>query len=180
MSAIALDPLIVEAKERARRRRLLGLVAVVVAAAAAGTMFALRSSGSSVASCAPAGFTERTVWNMTFGPQTIVLTNFRFGQLGVGHSYGFDSYAHWPAWAVTVALPAGSLTGTPARLRSGLRVVRSDFVSGVVNVNPAPTAYIATRSHGRVLTADVEVGAVTPATIAAANRALAGAKACSA
>ncbi len=46
MSAIALDPLIAEAKERARRRRLLGVVLLVVAAAAGGAFWRFTSSGA--------------------------------------------------------------------------------------------------------------------------------------
>lgn len=123
----------------------------------------------------PSGFKERSVWNMSFGLRTIVLTNFRFGSQA--DPTGLTSFAHWPASAVTVEFD-GAVTDTLPRFRPALHVGAADFETAYEQT-PSPLAYIATRRDGRVQTATVEVGAVTPATIAGANRALSFVQGCS-
>jgi hypothetical protein len=182
---LGLDPLIAQAKRRARWRRLLALGLVALAAAAIGMTFALRSSSppaNAFGMCAstPSGWQEQSVPN--FGslpvPPTLVLTNFRFGRMS--GFYGLDSFAHWPAGGVMVAVGVGDPSRDPAyHRRRSLRVTSRDFQTAFEET-PSPLAYIATRSHGRLLNAYVEAGSVAPATIAAANQALAGVHACSA
>jgi hypothetical protein len=176
---LGLDPLIAEAKERARRRRLLALCAVVVVAAAAaiGTTYGLRSSGNALSVCAtaPSGWKERTP-SLAPTPPTVVLTNFRFGRMD--DVFGItDPHLDWPANGVLVAVgnwPPDS-TGSQA---GPLRVTRSSFAG--MEGSTLPTAHFGVRSHGRILDVYVTVGTLTPATIAAANQALAGVRTCSA
>jgi hypothetical protein len=173
-----LDPLIAEAKERARRRRLRALGAVAaIAAAAIGTTFGLRSSARALGVCAtpPSGWRERTVTRTSLGPPAIVLTNWRFGRME--DFYGLGGAAkHWLAGGVTVVVLNEGPAATPPIGRA-LRVTYADF--GRFEGMRFPSAEVAVRSHGRVLNSYVEVGTVTPATIAAANRALAGVQVCS-
>ena len=182
MSAIALDPLIAEAKECARRRRLLALGAlVVVAAAAVGTTLGLRSpSRTALGMCAtaPSGWKEKTVTIGRRGPPTVVLTNWRFGRMQGG--YGLWERLPWPAHGITVAVSNEGPVGTH-RLRGTLRVAAGDFngFEGMTS-RGAHGAQIQVQAHGRFLNARVEVGTLTPATIAAANQALAGVQVCSA
>jgi hypothetical protein len=118
---------------------------------------------------------------MSLGPQTLGLTNFRFGQNGGSEdTYGLLSYAHRPAGSITIALDAENPDGATPRFKRSLRVTRDDFSFDPYGVMPSPNAYIATRTPGGERTAVVEVGAVTPATVAAANRALADVHTCSA
>jgi hypothetical protein len=178
--ALGLDPLIAEAKERARRRRLLALGAIVVVAAATavGTTYGLRSSGNALGVCAstPSGWKERTLTNPAMSPPTVVLTNFRFGK---GQDfYGLTDRFNWPANGVTVAV---TNEGPAAKFRapSGpLRVSARDF--GGIEGAAHPSGQITVRANGRILDGYVEVGAITPATIAAANQALAGVRTCTA
>lgn len=184
MSAIALDPLIAEAKERARRRHLLlalGAVAVV-AAAAVGTTYGLRSSGNlrGICATAPPGWkmrrTTNGVTNPAFTRHAIVLTNFRFGRMN--DLYGLTDRFDWPANGVTVAVINQGRRDEPGLGERTLRVSRADF--GGLEGSIQPSGAVEVRSHGVVLDAYVEVGALTPATIAAANQALAGVRTCSA
>jgi hypothetical protein len=176
---LGLDPLIAEAKERARRRRLvaLGLV-VVVAAAAVGMTLGLRSSGNSLGVCAtaPSGWKERTVNDPSLNPPAVVLTNFRFGRMD--DFYGLTDRFDWPANGVTVAVGNEGPAATRPVGSGALRLTARDF--GGLEGSPQPSGEISVRSHGRLLTAYVEVGTLTPATVAAANRALAGVQVCSA
>jgi hypothetical protein len=177
---LGVDPLIAEANERARRRRLLalGLVAVV-AAAAVGTTFALRSSANALGVCAtpPSGWQERTVDYLPLAPsKTIVLTNWRFGRMT--DFYGLTDRAGWPAQGVTIAVGNIGLRSRPSAKAGALRVNRASF--GGFEGAAYPAAHFAVRSQGRVLDAYIEAGALTPATIAAANQALAGVQVCSA
>jgi hypothetical protein len=179
-AALGQDPLIAEAKERTRRRRLLLLGAVVlVAGAAIGGTLATRSSANSLGVCAtaPSGFQERTLpARAEYGgvaPAAVVLTNFRFGRMA--DTYGLTDRFNWPANGVTVAVsnepPWGGKGGV-------LHFTARDF--GGIEGSTQPSGQMIMRSHGRTLNALVEVGAITPATIAAANRALASVRVCSA
>lgn len=177
MSAIALDPLIAEAKERARRRRLLAAAAVLIAAAAVAATFSVESGGNAHGLCAsvPSGWKERSVDNLALGPRAVVLTNFRFGQ--ADDFYGLATPLRWPAQGVMVVVMNEGPASTPP-LKRALQVAPGDFVS--MEGMRFPAAETAIRSNGRVLEGYVEVGAVTPATVAAANAALAGVRTCSA
>jgi len=175
---LEVDPLIAEAKQRARRRRLLVLGAlVVIAAAAVGTAVELQASKKLLGVCGAtrSGWQRRTVDNPALGPPAVVLTNFRFGRMD--DFYGLAASQHWPARGVMVVVMNEGPAATPP-FRSALRVGRRDFV-GMEGMRQ-PAAEAAIRSQGRVLEAYAEVGTVTPATVAAANRALAGVRACSA
>jgi hypothetical protein len=180
MSTVALDPLIAEAKERARRRRLLALSAVVVVAVATavGTTYGLRSSGNSLGACAtlPSGWQERTVTDASLGPPTVVLTNWRFGRMD--DLYGLTDPRAWPVNGVTVAVSNEGPAASPAHMRRALRLTRAEF--GGMEGATHPSGNVAITAHGRILNAYVEVGTLTPATIAAANQALAGVRTCSA
>ncbi len=193
MSATGVDPLLAEAKRRRRRRDLLALAAAVVVAAAAATAMALgahgsdrpwwtlRAHASSLGVCArtPAGWRKKKSFEMSFGPQTLGLTNFRFGSDASTDTYGLVSYAHRPARSVTIALDTGDYADSAhLHFKRALRVTRRDFSSDPYGEMSWPAAYIATGSGHAERTALVEVGAVTPATIAAANRALAGVRTC--
>ncbi len=177
MSAIALDPLIAEARHRARRRKLLALAGVMVAVAALGATLETRSSGNSLGVCAtvPSGWKERTRTDPSVSPPTVVLTNFRFGNLK--DFYGLSGRRNWPADGVTVAV--SNVAASPARLdRDMLRLSAKDF--GRLEGTSHPSGQIVVRSNARILNGYVEVGTLTPATIAAANRALTGVRTCSA
>lgn len=173
----AADPLIAEAKLRARRRRLLAMAVVVVAGAVAGTTVALQAGGSAVGLCTtpPAGWKERSIPRTSTTEATVVLTTFRFGQLD--NFYGLASRLHWPAGGAMIAVSNDGPDATP-RFKRALRVAAADF-SGFEGMH-WPGAAFGVRSGGRVLSAYVEVRTVTPATIAAVNAALAGIHTCSA
>lgn len=177
---VGLDPLIAEAKQRARRRHLLALGAVVVVAAAAvGTTYGLRSSGNfrGICATAPPGWKQQTVTNIALGQPTVVLTNFRFGRTD-NIPYGLTT-PNWPAGGVTVAVSNWGSAAKPFGPRPHvLRVERASF-GGIEGVS-LPAAGFQVESNGRLLGAYVEVGALTPSTIAAANAALAGVRTCSA
>lgn len=177
-AALGADLLIAEAKQRARRRKLLALGAVLVAAAAASAALATRSSANSFGVCAtaPSGFQERTVRNAELGPPTVVLTNFRFGRMD--YLYGIsDPRLIFPSRGVVVAISNLAATKTPDS--GALRVLRRNF-KGIEGGTQGPSTQVVVTSHGRLLQAEVEVGALTPATVAAANEALAGVRTCSA
>lgn len=184
MSAIALDPLIAEAKRRAHRRRILLvlLAGVVVAVVAAGTRVALRSSSNSLGVCAapPSGFKERTMAGEKGAPPTVVLSNFRFALLNP--SYGLVTAVphprRWPADGVLVVVENFGPAKASGPKAGPLRVDRSSF--GGMEGATLPAAEFQVQLNGRFVGAYVEVGALTPATIAAANQALAGVRTCSA
>lgn len=153
------------------------MAALAVAAAAAVATLALQSSGAATGVCAtaPSGWKERSLPSSALGSATVVLTNFRFGRMD--DFYGLASPLHWPRRGVMVAVSNEGAAATP-RFRSALRVADSEF-TGFEGLR-LPAAETAVRRNGRVLNAYVEVGAVTPATVAAANAALAGFRMCSA
>lgn len=174
---LGLDPLIAEARDRARRRRfLLGGVALV-AAAAIGATVAAESGGAATGLCAtaPSGWKELSLPKTPTKVATVVLTNWRFGTAGYG--YGLFLPPPWPRSAVIVSVSNDGPAATP-RFRSALQVSRGEF-TGFEGMR-YPAAQTAIHVGSRVLAAYVEVGALTPATVAAANRALAGVHACSA
>jgi hypothetical protein len=113
---------------------------------------------------------------MTLGPRAVVLTNFRFGQMDDFYGLG-ASTQHWPHEGVMVDVLDDGPDATP-RFGRALRVERADF-RGFEGAR-FPVAERAARSNGRVLDAYVEIRSVTPATIAAANRVLAGVHTCQA
>jgi len=178
MSAIALDPLIAEARERARRRLLLLLaLLVVLVAAAVGTTYGLRSSGNELGLCAtrPPGWKQKTVSMVPHHP-TLFLTNFHFGR--IHDLFGNTAKSDWPANGVTISVINYGRRNERGLREGTLRFTRADFNGLEGSTQPAGGTAI--RSQGVVLYAYVEVGSLTPATIAAANQALAGVRVCSA
>src|SRR5262249_9259090 len=155
MSTVALDPLIAEAKERARRRRLLALGAIaVVAAAVVGTTYGLRSSSNSRGVCvtAPPGWRTGTLHQPGVGP-TLRMTNFPFGRpdyLG-GHD---DPKLHWPAGGILISIGDWTGAATPAMkseyppIVGSPRVRARNFSSfeGVRNLGQLHVSF-----HGRLL-----------------------------
>ncbi len=176
-----LDPLIAEAKDRARRRRFVAIGALVaVAAAALGTTYGLRSKASSAAVrglCAtvPSGWQARTITNPAISVPAIVLTNFRFGRMD--DLYGLTDRFDWPARGVTVVVSHGFVGALASPGALPLHFTRRDF--GGIEGSTQPAGQIAVLSNHRVLNAYVEVGKLTPTTIALANEALAGVRTCS-
>ena len=75
---------------------------------------------------------------------------------------------------MTVAVSNEDPAATPRTEPGALRVTRADF--GGMEGATHPSGQVAVRTNGRVLNAYVEVGALTPATIAATNQALAAAR----
>jgi len=104
---------------------------------------------------------------------TVVLTNFRFGAMD--DFYGLTSPLPWPSQGIMIAVSNDRPHASPRFVRS-LHVSRADF-GGLEGVR-MPAAMLGVRTQGRVLTAWVEVGSVTKATVAGANAALAGVTAC--
>jgi hypothetical protein len=179
--SLGADLLIAEAKQRTRRRRLLavGGVVVVVAAAAAGTKYELRSSTNARGICAtaPTGWKERLVTGVWPGHPTVWLTNFRFGPMNDLIPHG--NQLNWPPDGVTLAVTNLGRRYEPDLKSSALRFTRADF--GGLEGETQPSGFIGVRTQGGViLHAYVEVGTLTPATIAAANKALANVRVCSA
>lgn len=173
---LEVDPLVAEARRRARRRRL--AVALLVAVAVLAATFALRSSGGGgLGMCAspPSGWKEQTIRRTSTTVATVVLTNFRFGHLD--DFYGLATSMPWPAHGAMIAVSNEGPAATPP-FRSALRVGSGDL-RGFEGMR-WPGANVAVRSRGRVLDAYVELRTVTPAMVAAANRVLAGVRACSA
>jgi hypothetical protein len=171
------DPLVAEAKRRARRRRLVMAAAtIVVAGTAAGATYSLRSSGNVLALCAtpPSGWKEHTIPRTPTRVATVVLTNFRFGRMD--DAFGLAAPLAWPPRGAMIAVSNEGPAATPP-FRRALEVGKGDF-RGFEGMR-WPAANVALRSHGRVLDAYVELHAVTPATVAAANAALAGIHTCS-
>jgi hypothetical protein len=105
-----------------------------------------------------------------------VLTNFRFGRMD--DFYGLTDRFTWPATGVTVVVNNEEPAATPRTKDGALRITARDF--GGLEGSTQPSGQIAIRSNGRILNAYIEVGALTPATVAAANEALAGVRTCSA
>ena len=180
---LSIDPLIAEAKERARRRRLLALGAiVVVAAAVVGTTYGLRSTaGNSLGLCAtpPPGWKQETL-NRTQNPRfpkvVLWLTNFRFGRLN--DFFGGTDKSDWPANGVTISVINYGRRNPRGLREEPLRFTRADF--GGLDGSTQPSGAMTVRSQRIVLSAYVEVGTLTPGTIAAVNEALAGVRVCSA
>jgi hypothetical protein len=160
-----------------RRTRVLIVVAVLTGTGALSGWLALRSSAGAIGICAspPAGLKERLVPKSGLQEATVVLTNFRFGQ--IDDFYGLAPGRRWPRDGITIAVSNEGPDSTP-RFRRALRVTRADF-RGFEGMR-WPAANLGTRSEGRVLDAYVEIRAVTPAAIATVNRALAGVRVCSA
>lgn len=170
-----LHPLIAEAKRRARRRALLAAIVLIAAAAA---VFATESGGGGVGLCAnaPSGWKTRLVRPGPLpSPLALVMTDWRFGKMDDFYGLG-GSTQHWPRNAVTIAVLNEGPDATPP-ISPSLRVDARDF--GTFEGMRFPFAERAVRSGGRVLDAYVEVGTVTPATVAAANAALGSVRACS-
>ena len=112
---------------------------------------------------------------MAMTPPTVVLTNFRFGRMD--DVFGVtDPHLAWPANGVLVAVGNWPPDSTVSGARP-LRVTRSSFAG--MEGSSLPTAHFGVRSHGRILDTYVTVATLTPATIAAANQALAGVRTCS-
>lgn len=174
---LEVDPLIAEAKQRARRRRLIALVLVVAVGAAVGARFAVRSSAGLVGVCtAPSsGWKVRSLPKSGMSEATLVLTNFRFGSMD--DFWGLASPLRWPSQGVMVAVSNEGPASTPP-FRRALRVAATDF-RGFEGLK-WPATNLAVRSHGRVLDTYVEARTVTPGMIAAVNTALAGVRVCSA
>jgi hypothetical protein len=180
-AALGHDPLIAEAKERTRRRRLLLLAGVVLVAAAGAIAGRLetRSAGNSLGLCATplSGWKTRTVTRVWPGHPTVWLTNFRFGPMTDLIPQG--NRFNWPPGGVTIAVTNLGRRYEQSVESRALRFSRADF--GGLEGETQPSGFIAVRTHGGViLHAYLEVGALTPATIAAANKALADVRVCSA
>ena len=174
--SLGLDPLIAEARRRASRRRLFLLTAVLAAVAAtAAISFRVRPAAARLGACAslPAGWKERNLPRTATSEATVVLTNFRFGAMD--DFFGLSSPLHWPSQGIMVAASNEGPDATP-RFRRALHVSRADF--GRLEGAPRPATMLGIRTQGRVLTAWVEVGSVTRATVADANAALSGIRAC--
>ena len=140
--------------------------------------YQFRSSGNSLGMCAtvPSGWKERTIANPQLGPPTVVLTNFHFGRMD--DLYGLTTRMPWPAGGVTVAVSNWGASPKPFAPRHVLRVEQDSF--GGIEGAELPASNFQVESNSRLLGAYVEVGTLTPATIAAANQALAGVRTCSA
>ena len=177
---LGVDPLIAEAKQRARRRRLIALGVLVVVAAAVSATLASRSSANSLGVCAtaPSGWQERTVTDPRLGPPTVVLTNFRFGRMD--DLYGLTDRFNWPANGVTVAVSNAPVVSPSLNVPSGpLHVQRRDF-GGIEGSTQPPEPRSPSARTGGSSTPSSRSEQFTPATIAAANEALAGVRTCSA
>jgi hypothetical protein len=153
------------------------VVFVLALAGAVSGSLALRSSGGATGLCTSpqGGFKERSIAKSGMQETTVVLTNFRFGQMD--DLYGLSDSMRWPRDGITIAV---SNEGPDANglFKRALRVTGADF-KGFEGMR-WPTAHLSSRSHGRVLEAFAEVRTVTPASIATVNRALAGVRVCSA
>jgi hypothetical protein len=121
----------------------------------------------------PTGLKERSVPKAGMTEATVVLTNFRFGQMD--DFDGLASRLRWPPQGVMIAVSNDGPDATP-RFRRELKVTAADF-TGFEGLR-WPAANVAIRSRGRVLDAYAEVRTVTPIAIATVNRALAGIRAC--
>ena len=148
---------------------------ILAAAAAVSGWLAVQSNGAVTALCAspPAGIKERSIPKAGMTEATVVLTNFRFGQLD--NFDGLASRLRWPPQGVMIAVSNDGPDSTP-RFKRELRVTAADF-QGFEGLK-WPAANVAVRSHGRVLNAYAEVRTVSPAAIRTVNRALASVRAC--
>jgi hypothetical protein len=176
--APGVDPLIAEAKRHARRRYLFALAAlVVVTGAAVGTSYSLRSAaGKSLGLCTtvPSGWQEKAVSRIPHASPIIWLTNSGFGPMN-------DLYPlsdRLPAHGVIVTVINFGRRNPRGVKEVPLRFTRADFLG--LEGSTHPSGGITVRSQGVVLSAYVEVGKLTPATLAAANQALSGVRTCSA
>jgi hypothetical protein len=158
-----------------RRTFVLVGVFVLAVAGAVGGWLALRSSGGVTGLCTspPTGLKEHYISKSGVQEATVVLTNFRFGQMD--DFYGLDNRLRWPLRGVMIAVSNEGPDATPP-FRHALRVAGADF-HGFEGLK-YPAANVAIRSQGRVLDAYAEVRTVTPAAIATVNRALADVRAC--
>jgi hypothetical protein len=181
---LELDPLIAEAKQRARRRRWVVVAAVAVVAAAVVTTFALRSGGGTVGFCAtpPPGWQERSV-NLAGAGPTIVMTNFGFGNMSDFYGLGAAprQRSNWPSRGIRIAVEDDTRWANEpsfSGVRPGVLRVHSSQFTGMEGSNfPAVQQLI--KYDGRVLDTFVEIRTVTASGVAAANRALAGVHTCS-
>lgn len=159
----------------ARRTLVLVVVLVLAVAAAVSGWLAVRSSGGVTALCAspPAGLKERSIPKAGPTEATVVLTNFRFGQMD--DFDGLASPLRWPRRGIMIAVSNEGPDSTP-RFKPELRVTAADF-QGFEGLR-WPAANVAIRSQVRVLDAYAEVRTVTPAAIRTVNRAFADVRAC--
>lgn len=159
-------------------RILFSALAVLAVAGALGSWLALRSSIALTGLCVPSptGLKERYIPKSGVQEATVVLTNFRFGQMDDFYGLAAGPGTRWPRDGVTVAVSNEGPAATPP-FRRELQVSGADFQG--FEGDRWPTAHVAIRSRGRVLDAYAEVRTVTPAAIAIVNRALAGVRACS-
>jgi len=151
------------------------VVLVLVLAGSVGGWLASRANAGATGLCAsaPSGLREHYIPKSGVQEATVVLTNFRFGQMD--NFYGLAPGRNWPPGGITIAVSNEGPDSTPP-FRRTLQVKASDF-RGYEGMK-WPAAHIAIRSLGRVLDAYVETRTVTPAAIATVYRTLAGVRAC--
>lgn len=161
------------------RRTLFSVLAVLAVTGALAGWLALRSSGGATGLCAsaPSGLKERYIPKAGVQEATVVLTNFRFGQMDNFYGLAAGPGFRWPHDGITIAVSNEGPAATPPFKRA-LRVTGADFQG--FEGDRWPTAHLAIRTRGRVLDAYAEARTVTPAAIATVNRALAGVRVCSA
>lgn len=175
-----LAPLVAEVKRRVwQRRSLFSALAVLAVVGALAGWLALRSSGGATGLCASSssGLKERYIPKSGVQEATVVLTNFRFGQMDNFYGLAAGRGTRWPHDGITIAVSNEGPAATPPFKRA-LRVSAADFQG--FEGDRWPTAHVAIRTRGRVLDAYAEVRTVTPAAVAIVNRALAGVRVCSA
>ena len=158
---------------------MLVVVLVLAVASAVTGRLAARSSGGVTGVCASprTGLRERTFPRSRKSEATVVLTNFRFGSVDDFYGIGAVAGRDWPHGGITIAVINEGPDSSPP-LGRALRVSGADFRG--FEGSRWPVAHVAIRSQGRVLEAYAEARTVTPAAVAAVNRALAGVRACSA
>lgn len=158
---------------------MLVLVVVVVLVGAAVGRQALQSSAGVTGLCvsAPPGLKERSFPKGRTTEATVVLTNFRFGNVDDFYGIGASAGRHWPRRGISIAVLNDGPAASPPISRA-LRVSHADFRG--FEGSRWPTAHVAVRSRGRVLEAYAEARSVTPTAVATVNRALASVRACSA
>jgi hypothetical protein len=183
------EALIEEARRRQRRRRIVVALFVLAACVAAGIYFSLiRSGGSRTAAGGPragrlcvknqSGWKSRAVHRPGTAP-ALLLTNFRFGRLDYlnGHT---DHQLRWPHGGLLISISDWTQAATNAmkpayRPTNALQIAPADFHSfeGVRNLGQRHV-----RLDGRLLELWVQARPTTAATVAAANRELAGVQVC--
>lgn len=175
----SLDPLMAEAKRRARRRTfLLVLAMVLVAGAVVGTAVELQPGGAATTLCVspPSGWRARPAFEQT----GFAMTNFRFGR--ASYDDGLVDYGvRWPQrgimieilnWGAARPRFPGRVTARPLQLQ------RSDL-TGLEGFR-RPVLRASFRYEGRFVTVTAEFRKASGAAIATANRALAGVRGCTA